>query len=147
MNELKNNIFFVCTLIESIARKTKNHRKIVVQKLGLNGIKHHLQYADINHCLPLEQVTDEVINAYMIPTGNFDTISQCKYKTPTVTSIGRLYQRLILDVHQNNESWEKTINDVFSSFLSDEISNFNSSVYYSSPDYLKHSFLEDELLA
>lgn len=146
MNELKNNIFFVCTLIESIARKTKNHRKIVVQKLGLNGIKHHLQYADVNHCLPLEQVTDEVINAYKIPNGHFDTISQCKYKIPSVTSIGKLYQRLIFDVHEDSESWEETIKDVFSSSLSDEISNFNSSVYYSSPDYLKHSFLEGKLL-
>ena len=40
----------------------------------------------------------------------------------------------------------QTIKDVFSSFISDEISNFNSSVYYSNPDYLKHSYLQGELL-
>ncbi|MDT8719272.1 hypothetical protein IAI10_21700 [Clostridium sp. 19966] len=36
---------------------------------------------------------------------------------------------------------------VFSSFISDKISDFNSSVYYSSPEYLKCSFLEGKLLA
>jgi len=36
---------------------------------------------------------------------------------------------------------------VFQSFISDEISDFNSSVYYSTPEYLKYSYLEGKLLA
>lgn len=40
----------------------------------------------------------------------------------------------------------QTIIDVFSSFISDEISDFNSNVYYSNPDYLRCSFLEGEML-
>ncbi|RGC79896.1 hypothetical protein DW241_15670, partial [Hungatella hathewayi] len=61
--------------------------------------------------------------------GNFDTITHCKYKLPSVTSIGRLYQRLIFNVHQEHEAWEDVIKKVFSSFISDEISNFNSSIF------------------
>ena len=129
MTDIKDNLFFVCTLIESIARKTKNHRKTVVEKLGTEGLKHHLKYADVNHSLPLEQVTMEVIEAYQISAGNFDTITHCKYKLPSVTSIGRLYQRLIFNVHQEHEAWEDVIKKVFSSFISDEISNFNSSIF------------------
>ncbi|WP_125005709.1 DUF3990 domain-containing protein [Clostridium tagluense] len=35
---------------------------------------------------------------------------------------------------------------VFQSFISDEISDFNISVYYSNPEYLKYSYLEGKLL-
>ena len=40
----------------------------------------------------------------------------------------------------------QAIIDVFSSFISDEISDFNSSVYYSNPDYLRCSYKEGILL-
>lgn len=36
--------------------------------------------------------------------------------------------------------------DVYTSFISDEISNFNTNVYYSNPDYLKQSYLFGDLL-
>lgn len=143
--KLKNDIFYVCTLIKYIGRYTKNHRKYVVEKMGKEGIKHQLDYADVNHCLNIEQVGEEVIEDFHIEVGTFDTISRCKYKILSITDIGKLYQRLVIDI-QMDETLEEAIYKVFQSFLSDEISNFNSSVYYSSPDYLKYSYLEGELL-
>lgn len=53
---------------------------------------------------------------------------------------------LIVSVSSNVEI-EKTIKEVFSSFISDEISNFNSNVYYSNPDYLRCSYLDGRMLA
>ena len=55
--------------------------------------------------------------------------------------------RLILDVKKDDEDIIQVLFNVFLSFISDEISNFNSSVYYSSPEYLKYSYLEGKLLA
>ena len=52
---------------------------------------------------------------------------------------------LIVSVSSNVEI-EKTIKEVFSSFISDEISNFNSNVYYSNPDYLRCSYLDGRML-
>jgi uncharacterized membrane protein len=63
-----------------------------------------------------------------------------------VTAIGRVYQRLIFDVMKSNQLIE-TIKLVYSSFISDEISNYNSNLYYSNPDYLKCSYEEGMLLA
>ena len=34
----ENNLFFVCSLIEYIARKTKNTKKYIVQKLGKDKV-------------------------------------------------------------------------------------------------------------
>lgn len=60
-------------------------------------------------------------------------------------SIGRVYQQLVLAVNQGDPA--ETLRKVFSSFISDEISDFNSNVYYSNPDYILKSYEADELLA
>ena len=43
----KNDYFYVCSLIEYIARETKNRRGIVVRALGEQGIKKQLQDAEV----------------------------------------------------------------------------------------------------
>ena len=53
----KNDYFYVCSLIEYIARETKNRRGTVVEALGERGIKKQLQDAEVNHCLSFEQVS------------------------------------------------------------------------------------------
>ena len=64
----KNDFFYVCSLIEYIARKTKNHRGKIVQSIGEAGIEKLLKDAEVNHCLSFEQVSDEVID-YCQPAG------------------------------------------------------------------------------
>jgi len=140
-----DDLFYFCTLIEFISRKTKNTRRDTIAYFSEDEIKLQLDNAQINHCLSLEQVCDELIEKLSIQTGNSDSVAECKYTVPTETSIGRVYQRLILAVEGDNIT--KTIKEVFSSFISEEISNFNSNVYYSNPDYLLWSYLEGQLLA
>lgn len=57
----KDDLFYVCSLIEFVGRKTKNQRRIVVNALGEKGIKKQLDDAQVNHCLIFEQVADEVV--------------------------------------------------------------------------------------
>lgn len=144
--KMEDDIFYVCTLIEFIARSTKNHRKEVISKFTKEMIEHQIKVAEVNHCLSLEQVSDELIDQYGIVNGDFDTVSSCRFNVPTVTEIGKVYQRLVLSV-ADVENVGQTIIDVFSSFISDEISDFNTSVYYSNPDYLRCSYEEGALLA
>ena len=147
MNSKKeDDIFYVCSLIEYISRVTKNHRYDVIKYFSEGDIKRQLSLAEVNHCLSFEQVSDELIEEYKIAYGNYDTVAQCKYNIPSYLAIGRVYQMLVCSVIKDNNV-EQTIIDVFSSFISDEISNFNSSVYYSNPDYIRCSYIEGELLA
>ena len=71
----RNDYFYVCALIEYIARETKNHRGDIVNQIGEDGIKKLLYDAEVDHCLSFEQVSDEVVDYYKIKQGNFDTIS------------------------------------------------------------------------
>lgn len=52
-----------------------------------------------------------------------------------------------IDVISEENNVIDVLCSVFESFISGEISDFNSSVYYISPEYLKYSYLEGKLLA
>ena len=87
----------MCSLIEYIARQTKNRRKVIIEGLGKEGVEKQLYDAEVNHCLTFEQVSDEVIKQYQIPSGDFDTITECKYTIPSYLDIGKLYSIMIED--------------------------------------------------
>lgn len=99
------------------------------------------------YCLSFDEVADELIEYFKISQGDFDSVGWYKYEVPSYQAIGREYQRLIMDVKNEEQSIIDVLYEVFNSFISNEISDFNSSVYYSSPQYLKYSYLEGKLLA
>ena len=142
----KDDIYYVCSLIEFIARKTKNHRQDVIRHFSKADVERQLRLAEVNHCLSFEQVSDELIEDYGISDGDFDTVKECRYDVPSFLSIGMLYQELVLSTMKNEDAAQGII-DILSSFISDEISDFNSNVYYTNPDYLRCSYLEGKMLA
>lgn len=141
----RNDYFYVCALIEYIARETLNHRGDIVSAIGRKGVEKLLHDAEVDHCLSFEQVGDEVISYYKIKNGNFDTISACKYSVPSFLDIGKLYSIMIEDCAKPGNEVQELIN-IFNSFISDEISNFNSDLYFQNPDYLEGSYREEKLL-
>lgn len=141
----RNDYFYVCALIEYIARETRNHRSAIVNALGENGVKKLLHDAEVDHCLSFEQVSDEVIEQYKIKNGNFDTITDCKYSVPSYLDIGKLYSILIEDCATPGDEIQELMK-IFSSFISDEISDFSTDLYYQNPDYIEWSYREGKLL-
>ena len=63
----KNDVLYVCSLIETIARKTKNHRQDVIRHFTKADIERQLRLAEVNHCLSFEQVSDEMIEDLNMP--------------------------------------------------------------------------------
>lgn len=106
----RNDYFYVCALIEYIARETLNHRGDIVKAIGEEGVKKLLHDAEMDHCLSFEQVSDEVISYYKIKKGNFDTISNCKYSIPSFLDIGKLYSIMIEDCAKQGEEVQELIN-------------------------------------
>lgn len=139
----KDDLFYVCSLIEFIARQTKNRRGVVVKCLGESGLKKLLKDACVNHCLSFEQVCDEVVAQYKIPLGDFESVENCKYAVPRYTDIGRLYSIIVLSIDE--EPVVQCVK-VFSSPISDLISNFNSDLYYQNPSYLVECIKAGKLL-
>ena len=135
----------MCSLIEYIARQTKNRRKVIIEGLGKEGVEKQLYDAEVNHCPTFEQVSDEVIKQYQIPSGDFDTITECKYTIPSSLDIGKLYSIMIEDCAEPGQEVEELMK-IFSSFISDKISDFQTDIYYQNPSYLECSYKAGYLL-
>lgn len=141
----RNDYFYVCALIEYIGRETKNHRGDIVRAIGESGMDKLLYDAEVDHCLSFEQVCDEIVEYYKIPQGQFDTITNCKYTVPSFLDIGKLYSIMIEDCAKPGEELQEMIK-MFTSFISDAISDFSTDLYYQNPSYLEWSYREGKLL-
>ena len=79
----KNDLFFACSLIEYIARKTNNTKKYIVEKIGTDTLQKIYDLADVYHSENIEKVCYELIHKSGIEEGIYDIISKCKYSVPS----------------------------------------------------------------
>ena len=119
-----NDLFYTCGLIDYIARKTKNIRADVVNKLGKERLEKIYDLADVYHCDNMDRVSEDFIEEAGIADGNFDNVGQCRYSIPSHWDIGKVYN----------------------SFISLKIDDYNSSVYYENPSYIYESYRESQML-
>ena len=142
-----NDLFYTCSLIDYISRKTKNVRSYVVNKLGKERLEKIYDLADVYHCDNIERVCDDFIDDAKIEQGNFDNVGECKYSIPSHWDIGKVYKRLIKRVAE----YEKidiisALEKVYNSFISPKIDDYNSSVYYENPEYIFECYRENQML-
>ena len=147
---MKNNsdLFYTCSLIEYIGRKQKQKRATVVKLLGRETIRRIYRYADVFHCEPIAKTADDFIHICNIPVGAYDNLEKAKYEIPDYWTIGEVYERLIEDVSEDStEAIVDTIMAVYSSWISDAISNYNTDFYYQSREYICQCYTEGEVCA
>ena len=136
--------FYTCSLIEFIARETKNLRKDIVEFLG-EDVERIYNYQDVFHCEPIEKVADDFITRNNIHDGEYDNISSCKYNVPNYWDIGEVFERLIEDNYDENDVFVG-IREVYSSWLAEKIFNFNSDLYYQPRDYLAECYKTGKII-
>ncbi len=112
----ENDLFFTCSLIDYIARKTKNRR------------------------------CDGFIEESQLKNGSFDNISAAMYAVPSHWDIGKVYKRLILGIAKEKKiSVIDALFEAYHSFVSDKIDDYNSSFYYEVPQNILCTFLNGKL--
>ena len=145
-NPKENDLFFTCSLIDYIARKTKNKRSFVVNCLGEELVSKIYDLADVYHSDNLDRVSDDLIAEAQIPTGDFDNVASSHYASPSHWDIGKVYKRLILGISQ--EKHMDVIDALFSaynSFVSEKIDDYDSSFYYDAPQNILNAYLYNEI--
>lgn len=143
----RNNsaLFFTCSLIECIGRTLKQRRGAVVAALGRVEIKRIYDYADVLHCEPIEKVADDTIQDLDLQPGQFDNVVDCRYTTPDVWTIGKVYARLIEDVSDEDNVID-TLMAVYTSWMNDVLSDYNDVAYFQPREYIAQSYREGDLL-
>ena len=145
-NKKDNDLFYTCSLIDYIARKTKNRRAVIVNALGRDRLAKIYDLADIYHSDNIDRVSDDFIKAAGILPGTFDNVADAKYAVPSHWDIGKVYKRLILGIAK-----ERGIDAIdaliaaYNSFVSDKIDDYNSSFYYDNPQSILQTYLSGKL--
>ena len=146
-NPKDNDLFFTCSLIDYIARKTKNERVEVVNQLGKKRLAKIYELADIYHSDNIDRVSDDFIREAGIQTGTFDNVKTCGYAIPSHWDIGKVYKRLSKGVAQEEQCGIlEALWRVYHSFISGKIDDYNSSMYYENPSYLLECYLENKVI-
>ena len=147
ISQKDNDLFFTCALIDYIARKTKNSRADVVNRLGKEQISKIFELAGIYHCDNLERVCDDFIESAHIETGTFDNIADCGYAVPSYWDIGKVYKRLIKMVAEDKKTDViDALFEVYNSFISPAIDDYNSSFYYENPLFIFECYKAKKML-
>lgn len=142
-----NDLFFTCSLIDYIARKTQNTRADVVNMLGAEKVEKIYDLADIYHSDNIERVSDDFIREAGIRNGEFDNVKECNYAIPSHWDIGKVYKRLIKAVAEHEKiGIIEALFKVYNLFLSTKIDDYNSSMYYENPAYLLECYLESRVI-
>ncbi|WP_458404416.1 hypothetical protein, partial [Methanobrevibacter sp.] len=67
-----NDLFFICYMIERVARHIKQKNKYVVNTIGRDGLYHLISCAEVLHCENPLKVESDWINDYELENGNYD---------------------------------------------------------------------------
>ena len=142
-----NDLFYTCSVIDYIARKTKNKRADVVNQLGKERIQKIYDLADVYHCDNISRVADDFIKEAKIEQGDFDNVGECQYSIPTYWDIGKVYKRLIIRISEEEQKDRiDALMEAYNSFISLKIDDYNSSVYYENPEYIFQCYKENKML-
>lgn len=145
-NPKDNDLFFTCSLIEYIGRKTKNYRSDVVDALGFSRLEKIYELADVYHSDNIDRVSDDFIAEAGIREGNFDNVAAGEYSIPSHWDIGKVYKRLILGIaKEKNIDVVDALIEGYHSFVSQLIDDYNSSFYYDNPQNILNAYLYGEV--
>lgn len=116
--------------------------------MGKDIIKRIYDYADVFHCEAIEKVADDFIRKCGVQADSFDNVSKCRYEVPDYWTIGEVYERLIEDIFENTTgSIIECLIEVYTSWIDDVISNYNTDFYYQSREYICVCYQEGRICA
>ena len=133
-----NDLYFICYMIERVARHIKQKNKYVVNTIGRDGLYHLISCAEVLHCENPLKVESDWINDYELENGNYDITSVDKELAsiiPTPLDMGAVYQRLIINTLSSKEDYVDGIIRVYNDDICNVIDNYNCSAFYE-PSYV-----------
>ena len=138
-----DDLFFVCYMIERVARQLKQPNKYVANIMGHDELAKKLSLADVLHSENPLAVAADWIDEYQLEEGNYDVTKvdpELCSKIPTATQMGKVYKRLVLNTMQQNEDYADAILRVYNHPIFEVLDNYDSSAYYEPSPYITRSY-------
>ena len=133
-----NDLYFVCYMIERVARCLHQRNRYVVNTIGKDGLYHLLSVANVLHAENPSKVEADWIQEYDLKSSDYDITAVDKElaeRIPSALEMGEVYQRLISDTLDSKEDYADAILRVYNNEICDTIDNYNCSAFYE-PSYV-----------
>ena len=122
----------------------------------------NIRFENLNNNIPLSDLLSKYIGKFVsadgivrktdeirprIETGTFDNIADCGYAVPSYWDIGKVYKRLIKMVAEDKKTDViDALFEVYNSFISPAIDDYNSSFYYENPLFIFECYKAKKIL-
>lgn len=133
-----NDLYFLCYMIERVARKLHQRNKYVVNHITKKEWERLISLANVLHCENPLKIEEEWTEEYRLEKGDFDITkvdSELVDEIPYPTQMGKVYMRLILSTLQSDEDYVDGLIRVYNDEICEIIDNYNCSAYYE-PSYV-----------
>ena len=143
----QNDLFFMCSMIERVARKIHQRNKYVVNALGYENLYHLISLANVLHCENPDKVVDDWINEYHLKKGTVnikDVDKELCAIIPTPLDMGKVYMRLIVDTALANEDYVLGIIRVYNDDICKIIDNYTNGAFYEPSYVIARAYKEGE---
>lgn len=133
-----DDLYFLCYMIERVARKLHQRNKYVVNVIPKDEWVRLISLASVLHCENPLKIEQEWIDEYALEMGDFDITDvddELVDHIPSETQMGKVYTRLILSTLQPGEDYIDGMIRVYNDDICEVIDNYNSSAYYE-PSYV-----------
>lgn len=134
----ENDLYFICYMIERVARTIKQRNSYVVNQIGYDELIKKISLAGVLHCENPNKVVNDWVDEYKLSIGTFDIMDVDRNlvdEIPTVNQMGKVYMRLILQTLEPEEDYIIALIRVYNSPITKVIDNYNAGAYYS-PSYI-----------
>lgn len=141
----EDDLYFVCYMIERVARELKQPNKYVVNALGYNALAEKLSLANVLHSSNPQAVCADWIETYRLEPGNYDVTNvnpELCETIPTTLQMGKVYTRLITSTLSEGEDYAQAIIRVYNSPICETLDNYNCSAYYEPSPYITRCYYE-----
>ena len=140
-------MFFVCYMIERVARKLHQPNKYVVETMGYDELYRQLSLASVLHSENPLKVENDWIEENQLEEGCFDVTNVRKdlnVHVPSATQMGKVYKRLIMSTISKGEDWVKALIRVYSSPICKTLDNYNTSAFYEPTPVITRAYAAGE---
>lgn len=132
-----NDLFYVCYMIERVARRVRHRNNYVVRKFSDDRLWHYLSLADVYHSENPEKIEEEWIAELKLRQGSFDITDVRKdlnINIPRPSQMAAVYSRLIEQTMSSTEDYVHAIRRVYAHPICRKIDDYNCSAFYE-PSY------------
>lgn len=139
----EDDLYFICYIIERIARTLHVRNKDIVNAIGYNELVRKISLANVLHSENPLKVVDDWIKEYNLKKGDFNILDVDKElveKPPTERQMGKVYKRLIINTLEPNEDYIQGLIRVYNNEICNIIDDYNCSAYYEPTPILVRSY-------